>query len=341
MAATPDPATPGADDAFAAAACERARELAHRGDLAGAASEFQRVLACTDTRLRGEAAFGLGAVREAHGDVEEAREACLLALRTGDPEYAPRAGYNLALSYERGGEWAEARDTWQSVVAAGNARYLPGALCRLAEIVADEGDTDTAEGLWERAVESGDREYAPLAAYNLGAQLFQRGQHAAALQAFTTASIDDPAGHARANLGVTHLELAIAAFQGALARADTETLPLATELLGRTLPLRGAYEEAQQVWEYGLGHDEPEVAAGVRDRLRRELDGPAGGRWDELIEDAVRTHTLPRLTGELFAAIEQMYEGAGDADAVRSVPHAYGWGARLTGYGNVPQPPLG
>lgn len=329
MPGTPEGAT-ATDDELAAAACSRARSLAEQGDLAGAATEFQRVLARGETRSRGEAAFGLGAVREAQGDVEGARDACRLALRSGDPDYAPRGAYNLAVSYEHTGERGEARAAWQAVLDSGNERYLPGALCALADLASDAGDADHAEKLWRRAAAMDDQEYAPLAAHNLGAALLQRGELAAAQETFATAAAHDPDGHARINLGVTHLEQAVSAFQGALACADEETYPLAAELLARTLPLRGAYEAAERTWEQALSHDNPDVAAAVHARLRRDFDGAGSAWWDEYVETAVRAGTLPQLAGELFAVITAMHEAAGEPETLRQIAAAQPWGGHLS-----------
>lgn len=329
MTATPEESTPDARDGSAATMCERARDLAEGHDLEGAAAEFQRVLAAGETHYRGEAAFGLGAVRDAQGDVEGAREAYLLAWHTNDPDHAPRAGYNLAVSYERSGERDDARATWQAVVDAGNERYLPGALCGLADIAADECDSESAAELWRRAVATGDRGYAPLAAYNLGTQLMLRGEYAAAQEAFAAAVADDPAGEARVSLGVVHLERAIASFRDALACADADVFPLAAELLARSLPLRGAYDEAERTWGQGLAHSDPDIARAVRARLRRDCGAVEGAWWDGHVDDAVRTNTLPRLVAELFAAIDEMHESADDAAAVRAVPEHYEWGTTL------------
>lgn len=320
------------DDDFAQSACERARHLVEEGDLAGAASEFQRVLARGETRFRGEAAFGLSVVREAQGDIEGGREACRLALHTRDHEYAPRAAYNLALSYERSGERGEARVAWQAVIDAGNERYVPGALCGLAALAADSGDSETAEQLWGQAAETGDAEYAPLAAHNLGAARLGRGELAAAQQAFATAAANDRNGHGHVNLGVTYLERALSAFQEALACDDAETYPLAAELLARTLPLRGDYAEARQTWEQALAHSDPHVNAEVRARLQREFGhatNPDGAWWTDIVEAAVCSGTVPELAAELCTALGAVYEAAGEPELVRQIVASYSWGERL------------
>lgn len=327
---------------LAAAACECAVRLAEGGDLEGAARELRRVLDLGDTPSRAEAAFGLGVVRQERGDAAGACAAFRQAIGTADPEYATRAAYHLAISHEREGEHVEARAVWQAVVDSRDDRYLPAALFHLAAIADESGEDPDARELWERTVATQDPTYAPLAACALGAWLVEHGDAAAAEEALGAAvSADDPAtaAHAWVNIGIARLDQAAEAFGEALVRDDPETAPLAVELLARTLPLRGRYDEASRVWEHGLGHPDQEVATEVRARLRRGLG--AEGAPDELwwqapVEAAVRTGTLPRLAGELFAAIDVMRALAvapGDArEALRRVarvPDGYAWGREL------------
>jgi len=75
--------------------------------------------------------------------------------------------------------------------------------------------------------------------------------------------------------GIEQLEQAIAAFTEAAGSADSDIVPLAVELLARTLPLCERDEESAWAWQHGLEHPDPAVAAAVRQRLRRQ--GQADG----------------------------------------------------------------
>lgn len=132
----------------------------------------------------------------------------------------------------------------------------------------------------------------------------------------------DPAG--RVADGIACLEQAIAAFGAAAESGDAEITPLAIELLARTLPLCERDEESAQAWQHGLEHQDPAIAAAVRERLRRAFgsDETAAEQawWEGFVEAAVCHSTLPLLTNEVFGALDHMY-------ALAAVPLARG-GAR-------------
>ncbi|WP_021599400.1 tetratricopeptide repeat protein [Actinomadura welshii] len=316
MSESPDPVS---DDAVRL--CEEARDLAENGDAVRAALLFEKVLALGDTPCRAQAALGLAVVLDDAGEVERAREADRAAIATADPEYGPRAAYHLALTHERAGEPERAAPAWRVVVDFGNPAYLPPAHLALARIADDAGDFDTARDNWEAVIGTGDAEYGPPAAHDLGQRLLERGDPARAQRILAAGLrlIDRgaaPYAYARlaVALGISYLDQAIGAFGAALEEdpSDPEVGPLATELLARTLPLRGRAGEAGEVWRRGLG--DPGVAGQVRARLRRDFgdaeddDGGSGDLWWEpVVEQAVSDGTLPALTGEAFGALDHMY----------------------------------
>ena len=130
-------------------------------------------------------------------------------------------------------------------------------------------------------------------------------------------------------------------------------MPLAIELLARTLPLRGRDTDAALVWQRGLEDPDPVVSTEVRTRLRRAFGGDevpaeeAGAEptwWENFVESAVLYGTLPLLTNEIFGALDQMYslaalplaQGGGRARDLREillsavrVPSQYAWGPEL------------
>ncbi|WP_084000813.1 tetratricopeptide repeat protein [Actinomadura kijaniata] len=337
--------------------CERARRLAEDGEAARAARLFEQVLALGDTPHRAQAALGLAVVLDDSGDVAGAREADRTAIATGDPEYGPRAAYHLALTHERAGEREQAEPAWRVVVDFGNPAYLPPAHLALARLADDSGDFEAARGHWEKAVETGDPEYGPLAAHDLAQRLLERGEPARAQRVLTAGLrlIDrdgSPYAYSRlaVALGIAYLDQAIGAFGAALGDADEpadpEVGPLATELLARTLPLRGRDAEAREAWRRGLA--DPGVAGQVRARLRRDFgeeagDGeetdPADLWWEPVVEQSVADGSLPALAQEAFGALDHMYAllavryargGADEAigEAV-AVPGGYAWGPLL------------
>ncbi|GAA0262833.1 hypothetical protein GCM10009527_068570 [Actinomadura nitritigenes] len=357
--------------------CEEARSLAENGAAGEAALLFERVLALGDTPCRAQAALGLAVVLDDAGDVEAAREADRAAIATGDPEYGPRAAYHLALTHERAGEHEEAAPAWRVVVDFGNPAYLPPAHLALARLADDAGAFEEAREHWEAVIGTGDPEYGPPAAHDLAQRLLERGEPARAqrvLAAGLRLIERDGAPYAYARLavalGISYLDQAVGAFGAALGDpsepADPEVGPLATELLARTLPLRGRGAEAGEVWRRGLA--DPGVAGQVRARLRRDFGDedadPADLWWEPVVEQAVSDGTLPVLAGEAFGALDHMYAllavrhagerqrpGGADeviGDAVR-VPDGYPWGPllhesfaerlRLAMGGPVPAPP--
>jgi tetratricopeptide (TPR) repeat protein len=333
---------------------EEARGHAEEGRLDRAAELFREVLEAGDTSERAQAALGLAVVLESDGDVGGAREADRVAIDTKDPEYGARAAYHLALSWERSGERDRAREAWHTVVDFANPAYLPPACLALAQIADEEGDAAQACEWWERVIATRDVRYAPAAAHDLALRLLDWGEPARAQRALDGAldvldRKQDPQAHARlaVNLGIAHLEQAIAAFGSVTPTedADPEVVPLAIELLARTLPLRGRDEAAQEVWRRGLA--DPALGEQVRARLRRTFATEGGEHlwWEDDIEAALRAGALSLLAGEAFGALDHMYalaamrvaEGADGLPAdvhdlltqLVRVPAAYAWGPAL------------
>ena len=331
-----------------------ARTHAEEGRLDRAAELFRAVLRTGGTSERAQAALGLAVVLEGGGDHDGAREADRIAIDTKDPEYGARAAYHLALSWERAGEAERAREAWRTVVDFGNPAYLPPACLALAHIADEEGDAAQACEWWERVIATRDERYAPAAAHDLALRLLDWGEPARAQRALDGALdvVDrkrDPEAHARlaVSLGIAHLEQAIAAFGSVTPTedADPEVVPLAIELLARTLPLRGREEAAEEVWRRGL--DDPALGEHVRARLRRTFESDGGEHlwWEDDVEAALRAGALPLLAGEAFGALDHMYalaatryaEGPGGLPAeayellarLMRVPRDYAWGEVL------------
>ncbi len=163
----------------------------------------------------------------------------------------------------------------------------------------------------------------------------------------------DPADSVAEGMG--YLDQAIEAFSRGCESADRDIVPLAIELLARTLPLRERDTDAALVWHRGLEDPDPAVRRAVRTRLRRAFggdevpadhDGEPPTWWEGFVEAAVCYGTLPLLANELFGALDQMYslaalplaQGGGRARDLREillsaiqVPSQYAWGPDLHG----------
>ncbi len=163
----------------------------------------------------------------------------------------------------------------------------------------------------------------------------------------------DPADFVAEGMG--YLDRAIEAFSRGCESADRDIVPLAIELLARTLPLRERDADAALVWQRGLEDPDPAVGRAVRTRLRRAFggdevpadhDGEPPTWWEGFVEAAVCYGTLPLLANELFGALDQMYslaalplaQGGGRARDLREillsaiqVPSQYAWGPDLHG----------
>jgi hypothetical protein len=161
----------------------------------------------------------------------------------------------------------------------------------------------------------------------------------------------DPADYVAAGMG--YLDQAIDAFSRGCESGDGGIVPLAIELLARTLPLRGRDTDAALVWQRGLEDTDPAVSTEVRTRLRRafggdevpaEEEGAEPTWWENFVESAVLYGTLPLLANEIFGALDQMYslaalplaQGGGRARDLREillsavrVPSQYAWGPEL------------
>jgi hypothetical protein len=172
------------------------------------------------------------------------------------------------------------------------------------------------------------------------------GPPGAGMPAADIPAADMPAVDAAARVaeGIAHLEQAIAAFADAAGSAEADIVPLAVELLARTLPLCERDEESAWAWQHGLEHPDPAVAAAVRQRLRRAFGSDEASWWEGFVESAVCHSTLPLLANEVFGALDHMYALAAVplarggartrelrdvlAQAVR-VPAGYAWGGEL------------
>ncbi len=273
---------------------DTARRLAEDGDLDGAAAILAELASAPGGPDVAQAAVGLAVVLDQRGDVDGARTAARTALATGHPEFAAQAACHLAQGFEREGRYGQARGAWQAVLGVGTPAYVPLAHLALARLAAETGEYDEAETELRAAIDTGratparrgdgkvaddagaamgDADVRVHAVQQLADLLIERGEPGEAaevlLDALEDASGDDVA-RLRVQLGIAHLELACAEFAGAVEDGgEAPTSALAIELLARTLPLRGRADDADQVWAYGMDHEDETLASEVRLRYDR------------------------------------------------------------------------
>ena len=264
-------------------------------------------------------------MRERHGLARlAARDSLPAAGEAGSGLLAGPPDWLYASGMTPEGEAGAGAAPEASPVAAGPAgEDLPGEPVDGDPVVGDPAEGDPAEG---DPAERHPAEADPAEADRAGADARAAG------------------AAARVAEGIAHLEQAVAAFGEAAMSAETDVVPLAVELLARTLPLCERDEESARAWQHGLEHPDPAVAAAVRRRLRRAFGSDDASWWEGFVESAVCHSTLPLLTNEVFGALDHMYALAAVplarggartrelrdvlAQAVR-VPAGYAWGDEL------------
>ena len=161
--------------------------LAGRGDLAGARTAFQSVIASGHPQYAPAACRNLGVLLEGQGDQAGARLAFETAIDSSDAEQAPAAAYGLGLLLEGQGEHAGARAAFQSAIDSGHAEYAPAAARNLGVLLAGQGEHTAARAAFQAAIDSGDPEQAPASAVNLGVLLAGQGDLNGACAAYQIA----------------------------------------------------------------------------------------------------------------------------------------------------------
>ena len=266
---------------------------------------------------RAQAALGLAVVLDDLGDVSGP------ARRTGprSPPATPSTGPRRLppRPHLRAGRGpGPGRAAWRVVVDFGNDAYLPPAHLALARIADDAGEFDTAREHWEAAVATGDPRVRPAAAHDLAQRLLERGDPARAQRVLTAGlKLIDRAMPRTPTRGSPSCSASPTSTGDRRVRrgagggaADAEVGPLATELLARTLPLRGrpptpprSGAGPRRPRHRGPGPGAP--APRLRRGRRRTATPPAVVGAG--VEEAVADGTPPALTGEVFGALDHMY----------------------------------
>jgi tetratricopeptide (TPR) repeat protein len=181
---------------------ERGVELARRGDLDGAAVQYQKAIDSGHHLAVAEAGIKLGIVRNKAGDKAGAMSAFRAAMGTGHPERAPVAAFLLAGVLSADGRYSDAADAYTYVIDSGHA-LAPSALLSQAELARlHRLDLVLAAELFQRAIDSGDPDSAPKAMIGL-ARLMETNAPDAAVELYqraTDSEHPEAAAWARADL---------------------------------------------------------------------------------------------------------------------------------------------
>jgi tetratricopeptide (TPR) repeat protein len=295
---------PGGPD-VAQAAVGLAVVLDQRGDVDGARAAARTALATGHPEFAAQAACHLAQGFEREGRYGQARGAWQAVLGVGTPAYVPLAHLALARLAVETGEYDEAETELRAAIDAGDATMArrgdgQGAV---GDAPRDSGH-HTADGDRRHAAQTVGGAHAGQvgqpgqggthagqrgtdvgqagqsgadvrvhAIQQLADLLMERGEPGEAAEVLLDGLEDaggDDAARLRVQLGIAHLELACAEFAGAVEDdGEAQTTALAVELLARTLPLRGRADDADQVWAYGLNHEDETLASEVRLRYDR------------------------------------------------------------------------
>jgi tetratricopeptide (TPR) repeat protein len=181
-------------------------------------------MASGDTAAAAEAAVNLGRLLVGDADIDGARAAFDVAIRSGHPHFAPQAAADLGFALAQAGELEAAETAYRTVIESGHPDYGPEAAFNLGVLLARHGHPARARAFYQAAVESGHVQFAAYAANNLG----QLRQDAGDL------------------LG------ARSAFEIALASADPDQRSMAANGLGVLLQLQGEAASAREYYRQAI-----------------------------------------------------------------------------------------
>ncbi len=202
-----------------------------------AATQAWRKAACSGhTDQAPIAAFNLGVLLGAEGDVDAAKAAYQRAIDSGHHDSAPRAAIGLGLLLEAEGDIDAAKAAYQRAIDSGHHDSVPIAVAVLGLLLEAEGDIEGAKAAYQRAIDSEHADQAPMATAYLGKLLNAQGDVDGATTAYQRA-IDS--GHAdAAPIAAVYLGLLLkaagdvygakAAYQRAIDSGHAGVAPIAT-----------------------------------------------------------------------------------------------------------------
>lgn len=246
-------------------------------------------------RTRGGSSFAAGRELESKGNLTAARISYQAAIRTGDPNYAPRAAHRLGHLLQQEGDTEGALAAYQQAIDSGHrkeARLAEGAQALLLGIVLQQLSLDppnpmNAAGVraaYRWAVRSGRRDQAGRMAYRLGQFLQENGDEGGAL----------------------------AAYQQAIDSGDRE-------YVGKAKQARLSLSSLQEKAAGGTTGSEPSPGETFHQGVRLERDGDTAGALTayQQVIDSGDPEYVPQAACQLGRILEKQGDKAGARDAYR------------------------
>jgi Tfp pilus assembly protein PilF len=297
-------------EATRVANADRLRRLARqRTELAGALTDLAGLLSVAphaDRAVPGPAqGRHAGKPKTSHGD---------------HADHVPRAAFNLGLLLAAQGDVAGATAAYQKAIDSGHADYTPAAAVNLGVLLAGQGDVAGAKAAYQMAIDSRHATHAPAAAMNLGVLLAGQDDVAGATAAYRKAIRSRHADHASGaavNLGLLlagqdDVAGATAAYRKAIRSRHADNAPLAANNRGVLMASLGNVTAAKADYLKAIdsGHADhgPRAAVGLGQLLAGQGDMAGAIAAYQKAADSGHAEFGPRAA----VGLGQLLAGQGD-----------------------------
>lgn len=318
-----------------------------------AIAAFRKAASSGQANVSGVAAYNLGLLLEAQGDLDEARAAYQQAVDSGHPDAAPMASLNIGSILIAQDDLDGARAAFQAAVDSGHPDASLMARANLGLLLEAEGDLAGARAAYQAAIDSGHAEAAANGRLNMGN--LQRTQDdldgaRASYQAAIGSGHPDASPKAALNLGMlleAHDDLrgAQSAYRTAIASGHADAAPIAALRLRSLVAKQDDLDQAQAAYQVAIASDEALMAALDLGQLllgQHDLQGAqnayqraANSRNANAPMGTLGLGTVLRMRGDADGA-RTAYQAAIDSGHVTAAPRAaYGLGSLLEAQGDL------
>jgi hypothetical protein len=166
---------------------ETAYDLSHADQKDQAEKAYELVVGMNEDPISSQAAFNLGVLREARGELESARRAYDYAAKSTDKGLAAHAAQNIGVLLSRSDPPAAER-AFRAVIATNDSEQAPKARHNLGRLLGQQRRWKEAADEFRAAADASDAEVAAWASHDLGIALCECRQPGAALKAYLTAA---------------------------------------------------------------------------------------------------------------------------------------------------------